>query len=510
VHGATFLSNSAFGGSTGNVGGAIHASVYALGIRLSGAVVRGNEARGYEPQGGAINAEADIHVENATMSANRVVASGGIGRGGALHIASSVATLVGCRLHHNVAESLRGALLAFGGSVNAEADATLRLSDSRVWLNTMGGVGSVQGDAQGGYNTGMNIQGIGVFERCDFADTGEGGDAIVLEKPPQYWFDPSKRLIIRDCSFRSSSPGKALLPCWLDVLIRGSTFLNLPIEPCSDTRFAKVEPGTLGVVNSTFEPPLDASVATVQPPDCSIIAAGERVCDERAHCEALPSGGVRCSCVGDGLRYKVGVPEDGRRCEQDPRLRATLSSASLALTVRKLGPYNDSRSENVTLTATAEGEDALSTVFRVNVTRIDAMSHNASASNDSVPIDQPSLSAFGLHLDWETPPTLQRQAKLNGNAYKYRDTVQHGFRARLGALVEASAQRTATRSRSKSRMLRRRARGSRPPWCGSMGRSSRSHRAAGRAHRSIRPRRRCRTQRRSRCASRRSIATACR
>jgi hypothetical protein len=32
-------------------------------------------------------------------------------------------------------------------------------------------------------------------------------------------------------------------------------------------------------------------------------------------------------------------------------------------------------------------------VFRVNVTRIDAMSHNASASNDSVPIDQPSLSA---------------------------------------------------------------------------------------------------------------------
>jgi hypothetical protein len=36
-----------------------------------------------------------------------------------------------------------------------------------------------------------------------------------------------------------------------------------------------------------------------------------------------------------------------------------------------------------------------------------------------------------LHLDWDTPPARQRQAKLNGNAYKYSDTVQHGFRARF-------------------------------------------------------------------------------
>jgi hypothetical protein len=125
------------------------------------------------------------------------------------------------------------------------------------------------------------------------------------------------------------------------------------------------------------------------------------------------------------------MPEDGRRCEQDPRLRATLSSKSLTLTARKLGPYNDSRSDWVRLTATAEGEEALNTSFGVNVTRIDAMSRNANASSNSVASDQKSLSAFGLHLDWDTPPARQRQAKLNGNAYKYSDTVQHGFRARF-------------------------------------------------------------------------------
>jgi hypothetical protein len=280
----------------------------------------------------------------------------------------------------------------------------------------------------------MIIQGTGVFERCDFADTGEGGVPIVLDKSPRYWFDSGKRLIIRDSSFRSSGLGRALLPCWSDVLIRGSTFVNLPIEPCTDPGFAMLKPGTLGIVNSTFEPPLSASVVTVQPPDCSVVAAGERVCDQRAHCTAVPSGGVRCSCVGEGLRYTTGVPEDGRRCEQDPRLRATLSSASLALTVRKLGPYNDSRSENVVLTATANGDEALNTSFSVIVTRIDSMSRIAYTSSDAVAIDQPSLTAFGVHLDWDTskePPAQQREAKLNGNAYIYSDTVQHGFRARF-------------------------------------------------------------------------------
>jgi hypothetical protein len=279
----------------------------------------------------------------------------------------------------------------------------------------------------------MMLLGSGVLERCDFSDTGEGGEAIVLDQPPHYWFVLGKRLVIRDSSFRSSSPGKALLDCWSDVLIRGSTFVNLPIEPCSNPSLAKFERGVLGIANSTFEPPLDASVATVQPPDCSVAVAGERVCDERAQCDSVPSGGVRCACVAEGMRYKPGWAEDGRRCEQSPRLRAMLSSASLALTVRKVGSFHDPNSTRVLLTTTAEGEEALSTSLRVTVSRTDAMSGITHASSNPIAIDQPSLSAFGMHLDWDnsTPPAQQTLAKLNGNAYKYRDTQQHGFRARF-------------------------------------------------------------------------------
>jgi hypothetical protein len=429
VHGATFLSNSAFGGSTGNAGGAIHVSSYAVRVSLSDVVLRGNKAYGYSPSGGAINANADIRVTNVTMSANRVIATGGFGRGGSLHIASSQATLVGCRLHHSVAESRLGAFSADGGSAYAAADATLHLSNSSVWLNAAGGVGSLQGDVAAGYNTGMSILGTGVFERCDFADTGEGGDAIELDKPPRYWFNPGKRLIIHDSSFSSSSPGRALLPCWSDVLIRGSTLVNLPIEPCSDPTFAKFERGTLGVVNSTFEPPLAASVATVQPPDCGVAAAGERVCDQRAHCEAAPSGGVRCSCVDEGLRYKPGVPEDGRQCEQDAALRTALESESVTIAVAKPGSLTN---RTLSLIVEAHGEAQLAVAFSVTMTRQEASSGAVIAANGSIRVDRPSISAFGLHLEWKQPaPAPTWHADLDGSQLKFADTLRHEFTVRL-------------------------------------------------------------------------------
>jgi hypothetical protein len=433
VQGATFVSNSAFGGSTANLGGAIYAAVIAAGVRLSDAVLRDNVARGYEPYGGAIETKVDIRMANVTMSANRVIATGGQGFGGALHIASSVATLVGCRLHHNVAESLHGAFTALGGSVFAEADATLRLSDSRVWLNAAGGVGSLQGERIiGGYNTGMNIEGTGVFERCDFADTGEGGEAITLDRPSRYWLYPGRRLVIRESSFRSSSLGGALLPCWSDILIHGSTFVNLPIEPCSDPSYAKFERGTLGIVNSTFEPPLASSVVTVQPPDCGMIAAGERVCDQRARCEAAPSGGVRCLCVDRDalLRYKPGVPEDGRQCEQDASLRAVLESESVSVDVAKPGSLAN---RPLTLVVEAHGETELTVAFHVAMTRREAGSEVVIVANGSIRVDQPSISAFGHHVEWKRklPPPGTWKADLDANRLKYATTQRHDFTVRL-------------------------------------------------------------------------------
>jgi hypothetical protein len=428
VHGATFVSNSVFGGSTTNAGGAIYLDANAKGFYFSDGLLQGNEARGYQPEGGAIHAKANIRVTNATMSDNRVIATGGFGQGGALFIASSQARLVGCRLHHNVAESLKGPVKANGGAVYAESDATLRLSDSMVWLNAAGGAGSLQGDILAGYNTGMNIDGTGVLERCDFADMGEGGDAIVLKQPPHFWFDPGKSLIIRDSSFRSSSPGRALLPCWSDVLICGSTFVNLPIEPCSDPAYAKFEPGALGVVNSTFEPPLAASVTTVQPPDCSVAVAGERMCDQRAHCVAVPSGGVQCSCIGSGLRYKSGMPEDGRQCEQDTSLRAVLESELVTVDVTKPGKLTN---RTLTLVVNAHGETDLAVAFDVSMTRFEASSRVEVAANGSLHLNQSSMSAFGQHIEWKQQPPATWHASLDGSKLKFADSTRHEFTVRL-------------------------------------------------------------------------------
>jgi hypothetical protein len=50
----------------------------------------------------------------------------------------------------------------------------------------------------------------------------------------------------------------------------------------------------------------------------------------------------------------------------------------------------------------------------------------------SVRIDQPSVSAFGQHIEWkQRPPDATWRAKLDGNKYVYADTKRHDFTVRL-------------------------------------------------------------------------------
>jgi hypothetical protein len=103
-----------------------------------------------------------------------------------------------------------------------------------------------------------------------------------------------------------------------------------------------VSESKLGIVNSTFSPALDSSVKTIGPPKCSAAVASDvPMCDKRASCEPVATGGVRCRCVGNGtangLRYKPGWPEDGQRCEQGDSLRAVLQSESFSIAVTKPG-----------------------------------------------------------------------------------------------------------------------------------------------------------------------------
>jgi hypothetical protein len=207
-------------------------------------------------------------------------------------------------------------------------------------------------------------------------------------------------------------------------MIRGCTFENVRIGVADGVTARRI-----GAVDSTFSPALDPSIPTVQPTSesgaCAVELAGELLCDTRALCEGMPAGGVRCSCVGAGLRYKPGVPEDGRQCEQDAKLSAKLESQSLAISVSK--PSNRTN-QTMQLIVEAEGEAELTLAFHATMTR----ESREASYNESVRIDQPLVSAFGHHIEWkQLPPSATWLADLDGNKLKFVDTKRYEFGVHL-------------------------------------------------------------------------------
>jgi hypothetical protein len=111
------------------------------------------------------------------------------------------------------------------------------------------------------------------------------------------------------------------------------------------------------IVNSTFSPALDSSVKTIGSPKCSAAVASDGpMCDQRATCEPVPTGGVQCSCIRARLRYKQGWAEDGRRCEQEDEVKAVLQSEWLSITVMRPGAV---ASQALSLIVEAHGEAEL-------------------------------------------------------------------------------------------------------------------------------------------------------
>jgi hypothetical protein len=215
-----------------------------------------------------------------------------------------------------------------------------------------------------------------------------------------------------------------------EAVLFGCTGANVTIGGSSDSAIGTIR---LGILNSVFVPGLELSVQTVQPTNgsgtCGVQLAGERLCDARALCEGIPSGGVKCACVGNGLRYKTGVPQDGRQCEQDASLRAVLESESLAISVSKPSNLVD---RTLTLIVEAHGETQLAVAFDVTMTRLEASSGAVIAANGSIRVDQPSISAFGQHIEWKLrPPEATWCADLDGSRLKFADTSRHEFAVRL-------------------------------------------------------------------------------
>ncbi len=178
-----------------------------------------------------------------------------------------------------------------------------------------------------------------MIDSCSVLEDGGSGEDALLENGAEWWLLVVQRLALRNSSFRSAMSGQGLLQIQgsqLQLMIRGCTFENVRIGVVPT-----VTAQPIGIVDSTFAPALDPSIPTKQPTGgsgtCAAQLAGESLCDTRASCERVPSGGVKCSCAGTGLRYKPGVPEDGQHCEQDASLRAVLESGSSVITVGKPG-----------------------------------------------------------------------------------------------------------------------------------------------------------------------------
>jgi hypothetical protein len=272
-----------------------------------------------------------------------------------------------------------------------------------------------------------------VLDSCSVTDEDDGGsvEEARLENAGKWWLLAAQSLVLRNSSFHSATPEQGLLNIigpQTQLMIRGCTFENVRIGVADGV---KMKP--IGVVDSTFTPALDPSIPTVQPTSasgsCAVELAGEQICDARALCEGVSSGGVRCSCVGSGLRYTPDVPEDGRQCAQDTSVRAVLETESLIIAVVK--PSNLTNS-TMTLIVEARGEAALAVALHVVVTRFNASSGELIATNRSIHINQPSISVFGQHIEWKRrPPAATWHADLDGGRFKFADTLRHEFRLRI-------------------------------------------------------------------------------
>jgi hypothetical protein len=106
-----------------------------------------------------------------------------------------------------------------------------------------------------------------------------------------------------------------------------------------------------------------------------------------------------------------------------------LESESVAITVVKPGSLTN---RTLTLVVAAHGEAEFDITFDAKVTHFGTSSGALLVANRSIRVDQPSISAFGQHVEWkQRPPEATWPADLDGSRLKYTDTLRHEFVVRL-------------------------------------------------------------------------------
>ena len=114
-------------------------------------------------------------------------------------------------------------------------------------------------------------------------------------------------------------------------------------------------------------------------------------------------------------------------CEVPQALSSLLQAEEVSLTLRK--PGNGSI---VVLTMQAMGEDPFDATVNITMTRFEARSASAVAANKPIRADEPSISAFGVHIKWQQlPPAPTWHTRLDGSSLKFVDTSRHEFTVRL-------------------------------------------------------------------------------
>ena len=180
-----------------------------------------------------------------------------------------------------------------------------------------------------------------VLQRCNLSDSSEAmphsGDAsawIVARS--------AASVLLADCTLRGSMNGTRMLRMndTAEVAVRGCRAANLTVTQDSSPSIR------LGIVNSTFAPPLNSGLRLLGPSyeTCGVAICIEattaiwndtdgRLCDPRAVCTPGPSGGVQCACRGE--TSEGNDRGDGSRCFRQLSVVVALATRTVTMKLTK-------------------------------------------------------------------------------------------------------------------------------------------------------------------------------
>jgi hypothetical protein len=417
IRGTSLAANRALTGVSSTMGGAIYAAAGVRSVRMHGSDMRNNSAEGPLAAGGALHTAAlRVELGESIFTHNRAEASSGSDAfGGALFAqsAESISSVASALLHNRAVVGLgdRDHRASGGGAYLATGVKACVITSSKFALNSAGGAAFYGRTDDLERNRARSAAQIHVSAKaarlvnCTMDDEGRNGEAG-LPNAAAWWIvvDNSGGVVLVESAFRSSTgpQGLLILPSTSGgAIVRGCVGQNMTLESNAGVN-------SVGLVNSSFVPPLDASLgsAVVAPsPDCGreVVVGEDPVCDLRATCAEVVSGlpGVRCTCDSEGLSFKPGYVPDGARCEQALQVVASLQSPALRLKVVKPGRHRDV----LTLKVASQGE----AVFDVSFTPLSGLFNRTCASLPDLSWGlarhrSRNGSAFGQHLEWSTAP----------------------------------------------------------------------------------------------------------